>query len=126
MGPNNGCGEGHSKNVSTRGLTLAALTSPLREVPEAVNTNSASESSETSSEHHYMRVSHVEQKEESDDGDNDVEGLVDKVEIRIPRIRNEIQGLRIKDELRLCRYGPSELPPQHKTPPADLLLRTLA
>jgi hypothetical protein len=55
--------EGHSKNARTRGLTLVALIFPLRNVPGVVNADSASESSEISSEHHCMGANHPEQKE---------------------------------------------------------------
>ena len=54
--------KGHPENVRTRGLTLAALIFPLREGPEVVKADSASESSETSSEHHCRRADHAEQK----------------------------------------------------------------
>lgn len=94
MDTNSGCGEGHFENVRTRGLTLAALTFPPREVPEEINAGSASVSSETSSEHHCVRVNRAEQKEGSGDDNDNVEGSVDKDRIRIPRIRNRIQGLR--------------------------------
>lgn len=53
---NGGRGEGHSKNARIRALTLVVATPPLREVPGVVNADPASESSETSSEHHYMRA----------------------------------------------------------------------
>jgi hypothetical protein len=56
---NSGCGKGHSKNARAQTLTLVVVISPLRDLSGVVNADSASESSETSSEHHCMRAGHA-------------------------------------------------------------------
>lgn len=60
----NECDKGDSTNVGIRALTLAPLILPPRE-DMVVNAGFASESSETSSEHHCLRANHVEQKYKS-------------------------------------------------------------
>ena len=66
-----------SKNPRIPILTLEAVTLLLRDVPGVVNADSASESSDTSSEHHCMGTNRAEQKA-SDDDDNVVERSMDK------------------------------------------------
>ena len=60
----NECDKGDSTNVGNRALTLAPLILPPRE-DMVVNAGFASESSETTSEHHCLRANHVEQKYKS-------------------------------------------------------------
>jgi len=57
-----GCDEGYSNNPKVSLLTRVLLILPLRRVPGVVNVVSASESSDTSSEHHCMRANWTRQK----------------------------------------------------------------
>jgi hypothetical protein len=115
-----------SKNLRIPVLTLGAFVLPLRDVPGVVNSDSASESSDTSSEHHCTGKNRAEQKESGDDDDTAERSMDNmmKAQIRVPEIR--AQDARTKDELRLCLCVPSELSPQRKTPPVDPRLRTPA
>jgi len=72
-----GYDEIYSKNLGIPVLTLGALVLPLPDVPGVVNADSASESSDTSSEHHCMNINRAEQTE-SDDDDDVVERSMDK------------------------------------------------
>lgn len=103
-----GYDEIYSKNLGIPVLTLGALVLPLRDVPGVVNVDSASESSDTSSEHHWVNTNRAEQTE-SDDDDDVVEDRWIKAQIRVPGIRT--QDARTKDELQLCLYVPSGLSP---------------
>jgi hypothetical protein len=57
-----GYDEEYSKNLRIPVLTLGAFVLPLRDVPGVVNADSASESSDTSSEHHTARAKIVPNK----------------------------------------------------------------
>lgn len=67
------------------------------------------------------------QLEESDDDDDNIQGSIDNAQDRNSSDQKaRYKGLRIKDELRLCRSVPHGLSPQRKTPPVDLLLQLSA
>lgn len=70
----------------TFALTLRALTLPLRDVPAVVNPDSASESSDTSSEHHCMHASRPGQKGQMMTTMLSKDRLI-KARIRVPEIR---------------------------------------